>query len=174
MLLPQIRIGMLISRPTQTSRKLPCAAPATPSTLSRPITMSATTIVLMAPQNVLAPSIARPFPSPFSGSRSLYAIHTSIAPPTKRRPGTCSSQTTIMVIALRTTTARFCRWRGTFRAASAMTIALSPASARSMMTIAARAERNWMMENSMSLPQLAVLRGRMGHAESACPGENRT
>ena len=61
-----------------------------------------------------------------------------------------SSQTTITVIRLRTpmaptapqTIARFCSATGRLRAARAMTIALSPASTRSMITMASKAERN--------------------------------
>src|SRR4051812_37103206 len=67
-------------------------------------------------------------------------------PPRKRSPGTCSSHTTPTVITERTATAskapnamaRFCRWRGTLRAASAITIALSPESIRLMTTMAAK------------------------------------
>ena len=52
--LPQTTMGTLISRPMTTRSKLPLAAPATPSTLSTPISASAITIVRMAPQNVVA------------------------------------------------------------------------------------------------------------------------
>src|SRR6185436_5124273 len=61
----------------------------------------------------------------------------------------CRSQTTITVIRLRTTMApmapqtiaRFCSAGGRLRAARAMTIALSPASTRSITTMASSAER---------------------------------
>ncbi len=53
-MLPQITIGMLITSPIATRRKLPCAAPATASTLSRPITVSAMTTVRSAPQKLVA------------------------------------------------------------------------------------------------------------------------
>jgi len=52
--LPQTTIGMEMSRPKTTNTKLPCAAPATASTLSTPITASAITMVFMAPQKVVA------------------------------------------------------------------------------------------------------------------------
>jgi hypothetical protein len=41
-----------------------------------------------------------------------------------------------------------CLWRGTLRDASAMTIALSPASTRSITTMAASAARNSMLKTS--------------------------
>jgi len=46
-------IGILINKPRITSKKLPCAAPATPSTLSMPMTASAITIVFIAPISVV-------------------------------------------------------------------------------------------------------------------------
>ena len=53
--LPQTTIGTLISSPITTRSMLPFAAPATPSTLSTPISASAITIVFIAPQKVVAP-----------------------------------------------------------------------------------------------------------------------
>ncbi|MNV98461.1 hypothetical protein D3C71_1937170 [compost metagenome] len=64
---PQTTIGMLISRPSTTSRKLPCAAPATASTLSTPITASAMMMVFIAPISVVAPP---PCSSPSSSAAS--------------------------------------------------------------------------------------------------------
>jgi hypothetical protein len=77
-----------------------------------------------------------------------------------------SSQTTIRVSALRTTIAPTvpqiiacrCRCRGTLRAASAITMALSPASTRSMTMIAANAERNSMLSSSKrQAPQIFMV-----------------
>ncbi len=148
-LLPQTTIGMLISNPSKTSRKLPFAAPATASTLSRPIRASATTMVFIAFQKLLA-GLPCASSAPCLVASSLYAIQTSTRPPRKRRPGTINSQTTTSVMAARTTIAptvpqmiAFLRnAAGSERAASAITMALSPARTRSMMTIASSAERN--------------------------------
>ena len=57
---PNTTIGTLISRPSTTRSIAPCAAPATPSTLSMPISASAMMMVFMAPQKVVAPG---PWPS---------------------------------------------------------------------------------------------------------------
>ena len=117
------------------------------------------TMVFIAPQKVVAAGAcpSSPLPLPCGASRRK-AIQTSSAPPISIRPGIFSSQTTTMVMALRTTIAPkvpqtmacFCRWRGRLRAASAMTIALSPASTRSITTMAASAERKSAERNSMT------------------------
>src|SRR5436190_19306344 len=83
-----------------------------------------------------------------------------------------SSQTTITVIRLRTTMApavpqriaRFCSCTGRLRAARAMTIALSPASTRSMTTIARSAERD--CERSIGVERQG---GNVVHEFSARP-----
>ncbi len=90
-------------------------------------------------------------------------MKTSSTPPISSRPGISSSHTTSSVIDERTITApavpamiaRRCRCRGTLRAASAMTIALSPASTRSMTTIDASAQKN-SMERISKPPLLRV------------------
>src|SRR3954470_7762581 len=140
-----------MTKPSTTSRMLPCAAPATASTLSRPITASAITMVRIAVQKPAAGATSCWPPASSLVSRR-YAIQTRSAPPAAIRPGTCSSHRTATVRLARTTTAptvpqataRRCRSLGRLRAASAMTIALSPASTRSMTTIAASAERKSM------------------------------
>ena len=52
--LPNTTMGTLTSRPMTTRSNEPWAAPATASTLSMPISASATTMVFIAPQKVVA------------------------------------------------------------------------------------------------------------------------
>jgi hypothetical protein len=87
---------------------------------------------------------------------SFHAIHTSARPPTSIRPGIFSSHTTASVISARTTIAPaaphrmafFCNSGGRLRAASAMRMALSPASTRSITMIEASAAANCMVKRS--------------------------
>ena len=72
-----------------------------------------------------------------------------------------NSHTTTSVIALRTTIApaapqmmaRFCRCDGRLRAAIAITMALSPASTKSITMMASRAERNSVEKRSTATPK---------------------
>ena len=118
------------------------------------MTASATTMIRIAPQKPSAVWTVRSpvlLVAPVSVCTiSRYAIHTSSSPPAAASPGMLSSQTTASVIATRTAIApavpqrmtRRCICLGTLRAASAIMIALSPASMRSITMIAPRAERN--------------------------------
>ena len=165
---PQITIGIEIARPITTSSMLPCAAPPIASTLSTPMTASATMIVWTAPRNDALASIecsSGPLPS----AVSFQPIQTSAAPPTSRKPGILSSQITTDVSATRTaiapnvphsTTRRWCSF-GTLRAASPMTIALSPASTRSITMMAASADHHG-LEKSSGLIGAHLRRGTPG------------
>src|SRR6476469_7035579 len=138
MVLPRTMIGMLIRRPITTNSKLPCAAPATPSMLSKLMAASAIMIVRTAAHILpVAVCVRSDCPAPPSSeATSWYAIHTSISPPTSCRPGSFSSHTTASVASTRSRMAArvppmIARERnrcGSFRAASAITIALSPES----------------------------------------------
>ena len=65
---PNTTIGTLMSRPITTRSIAPCAAPATPSTLSMPISASAMTMVFIAPQKVVAAGPCSSLPSPVSAT----------------------------------------------------------------------------------------------------------
>ena len=68
---PNTTIGTLINRPITTRSIAPLAAPATPSTLSMPISASAITMVFIAPQKVLAAGPCSPSSSPLWSAISL-------------------------------------------------------------------------------------------------------
>jgi len=129
------------------------------STLSTPITASATMMVRIASRTDVADLTSCSPPPPCV---SFQPIQISASPPTTRKPGIFSSQTTTPVSAKRTAMApavpqritRRCISRGTFRAARPMTIALSPASTRSISTIAASADHQSGVKGAL------MLRGR--------------
>ncbi len=89
------------------------------------------------------------------------------------RPGTRNSQTTTRVIELRTAIAPtvpqmmadFCKRFGTWRTASAITMALSPASTRSMTTMAASAAKNSDEKSSMAI---ALSREPLADIDTVC------
>ena len=80
-LLPQTTIGIDTRTPNVTSTMEPWEAPATAMTLSRLITASATTMVLMAAASVVPPSMES-WPSSSPCSISLMPIQNSSTAPT--------------------------------------------------------------------------------------------
>ena len=96
---------------------------------------------------------------PLSEATSWYAIQTSIRPPTSCRPGIFNSHTTASVATTRSTMAPTVPQMialvrigfGSLRAASAITMALSPASTRSMTMIANSAVKKSAESQSMAI-----------------------
>src|SRR6185312_2595788 len=164
---PHTTSGTLTARPSTTSSRSPRDAPAIASTLSSPISASATTMVRSAAQKPSAAATSCDASSCFS---SFQAIGSSNRPPASIRPGNSSSQTTTAVSAMRTATAPklpqntafFCSGGGSLRAASAITMALSPASTRSSRMMVDRPERK-LAGNSM----------RGSDAPSTCSDDGR-
>ncbi|MGY4595044.1 hypothetical protein ACVWXL_002790 [Bradyrhizobium sp. GM22.5] len=124
--------GTLMARPSTSKGTLPLAAAATAMTLSRLMTMSATTTICTACHRCDADST--PSSSSCSGTSSLAAITISARPPTSLRYGNSIRLATMPVKMIRSSTAApaprimpHSRCRGLRpRQASAITSALSP------------------------------------------------
>src|SRR5262245_17323751 len=135
---------MDVAMPRPTRSRLPRAAAAIASTLSRLIVMSAATMIHIASQKD-----APPQPGPVvsgAGRTSLTAIHTSRTPPVRRRNGMRSNTVTMPTKTMRSITAPTvphtwpsmrCRG-GSRRTASAITTALSPDRSRFKKPISSR------------------------------------